>query len=158
MMTCSLIVKGPGLSGIPKTEIFGRYRAQAMQIGKLNSCGTSLSCRIRFSNWDLKGENETPWGNLFTNLTDTDGRVSKREELVHAGKDDSPNKTDDPSPESRRWHLGIIYISNRSTDFWIWGFILKDRCCRVKIWVVVVVDSNVLSVSDQVCQQFLLSI
>ena len=24
MMTCSLIVNGPGLSGIPKSEIFGR--------------------------------------------------------------------------------------------------------------------------------------
>ena len=39
MMTCSLIVNDPGLSGTPKKEIFGKKRAQALQIGILNSMG-----------------------------------------------------------------------------------------------------------------------
>ena len=50
MRTCSLMVNGPGLSGMPKSEIFGRYRAQALQIGRVNSMETYLSHRIRFSN------------------------------------------------------------------------------------------------------------
>jgi hypothetical protein len=114
--------------------------------------GKSLSRRIRFSNWDPKRETETPWGNYFTNLTDVDGGVSEKEELVHAGKDDCPNKTDDPSTDGRRRHRGIICVGNRRTDFWIWGFILKHRRRWVKIWVVIVIDSNVLSVPDQACQ------
>jgi hypothetical protein len=124
MMTCSFMVNGPGLSGIPKKEIFGRKRAQALQIGRLNSMGESLSRRIRFSNWDPcwdpKRETETPWGIFFTNLDDGDGGVSEIEELVHAGNEDSPNKTDDPSTEGRRRHRGIICVGNRRTDFGIW--------------------------------------
>ena len=123
-----------------------------MQIGRLNSCGTNLSRKIRFSNWDPKRETETPWENLITNLIDGDRGVSEREELVHAGNEDSPNKTDDPSTEGRRRHRGIICVSNRSTDFWIWGFILKYRSRQVKIRVIVVVGSNVLIVPNQVCQ------
>jgi hypothetical protein len=46
-----------------------------------------------------KRETETPWGNVFTNLTDADGGESEIEDLVHAGEQDSPNKTDDPSTE-----------------------------------------------------------
>ena len=46
MRTCSLMVNGPGLSGIPKKEIFGKNRAQALQIGRLKSIGTNLSHRI----------------------------------------------------------------------------------------------------------------
>ena len=125
-----------------------------MQIGKLNSTGTSLSCRIRFSNWGPKRETETRWGKWFTNLVDGDGGVSEIEELIYAGKEDSPNKTDDPSADGGRRHGGIIRVGNRTTDFWIWGFILKHRGRWVKIWVVVVVvvDSNVLSVPDQIYQ------
>jgi hypothetical protein len=114
--------------------------------------GKYLSRRIRFSNWDPKGRPETRGENVFTNLIDGDGGVSEIEELVHAGKDDSPNETDDPSTEGRRRHRGIICVGNRRTDFWIWGFILKHRRRWVKIWVIVVIDSNVLSVPDQVCQ------
>ena len=33
----------------------------------------------------------------ITNPNDDDGGVSKREELVHAGDENYPNKTDDPS-------------------------------------------------------------
>jgi hypothetical protein len=40
-------------------------------------------------------------GNISTNRTDGDGRVSEKEELVHAGNEDSPNETDDPSTEGR---------------------------------------------------------
>ena len=90
----------------------------------------------------------------FTNRTHVDGGVSEIEELVHAGKDDGSNKTDDPSTEGRRRHRGIICVGNRRTDFWIWGFIFERRGRWVKIWVIVVVDSNVLSVPDQVCQLF----
>jgi hypothetical protein len=91
-------------------------------------------------------------GNIFTNRTDGDGGVSEKEELVHARNEDSPNKTEDPSTEGRRRHRGIICVGNRTTDFWIRRFILKHRGRWVKIWVVVVVDSSVLSVPDQVCQ------
>jgi hypothetical protein len=111
--------------------------------------GGKLSRRIRFNNWDPETETETPWGKFLTNLNDGDGGVSEREELVHAGNEDSPNKTDDPSTEGRRWHRGIVCVGNRRTDFGIWGFILKLRGRWVKIWVVVVVDSNVLSVPDR---------
>jgi hypothetical protein len=116
-----------------------------LQIGRLNNIGKYLSRKIRFSNWDKK-ETEN------TNRTDDDGGESEIEELVHSGKDDSPNKTDDPSTEGRRRHRGIICVGNRTTDFWIWGFILKHRGRWVKVWVIVVVDRNVLSVPDQVCQ------
>jgi hypothetical protein len=61
--------------------------------------GIFLSRRIRFSNWDPKRETETPI--LVTNLIDADGGESKEEELVHAGNEDCPNKTDDPSTEGR---------------------------------------------------------
>jgi hypothetical protein len=107
--------------------------------------GIFLSRRIRFSNWDPKRETETLWGNFFTNLIDADGGESKEEELVHAGNEDSPNKTEDPSTEGRRRHRGIICVGNRRTDFWIRGFILNHRGRWVKIWVIVVIDSNVLS-------------
>jgi len=63
--------------------------------------GKYLSRRIRFSNWDPERETKTPWGKGFTNLIDVDGGESEIEELVHAGKEDSPNKTDDPSTEGR---------------------------------------------------------
>ena len=36
-----------------------------------------------------------------TNLIDADRGVSEEEELVHAGKEDSPNETDDPSTDGR---------------------------------------------------------
>jgi hypothetical protein len=88
-----------------------------------------------------------PWSKIFTYLTDADGGVSKEEELVHAGNEDSPHKTEDPSTEGRRRHRGIICVGDRRTDFWIWGFILKLRRRWVKIWVIVVIDSNVLSVA-----------
>jgi hypothetical protein len=84
---------------------------------------------------------------VFTNLIDGDGGVSEIEELVHAGNEDGPNKTDDPSTKGRRRHGGIVCVGNRRTDFWIWGFILKLRGRWVKIWVIVVIDSNVLSVA-----------
>jgi len=84
-----------------------------------------------------------------TDLIDDDGGVSKKEELVHPGKEDCPNETDDPSTECRRRHLGIICVGNRRTDFGIWGFILNYRGRWVKIWVIVVIDSNVLSVPDR---------
>ena len=45
------------------------------------------------ANWIPKERLKRP----FTNLTDSDGRVSEIEELVHTGKEDFPNKTDDPS-------------------------------------------------------------
>jgi hypothetical protein len=114
--------------------------------------GTYLSRRIRFSNWDHERETETPCRKSFTHLIDGDGGVSEIEELVHAGNEDNPNETEDPSTEGRRRHRGIICVGNRRTDFWIWGFILKLRGRWVKIWVIVVIDSNVLSVRDQVCQ------
>ena len=91
-------------------------------------------------------------GKKITNLTDEDGGVSESEELIQAGDEDSPNKTDCPGTECRRRHLGIICVGNRNTDFRIWGFILKYRGRRVKIRVVVVVDDNILSVPDQVSQ------
>jgi hypothetical protein len=105
---------------------------------------------LAFSNWDVKRETETPWGD--THLTDEDGGVSQIEELVHAGDENCPNKTDDPRTQGRRWHRGIICVGNRSTDFWIWGFILERRSRWVKIWVIVVINSYVLSVPDRVCQ------
>ena len=39
-----------------------------------------------------------------TNLIDGDGGVSEEEKLVHAGNEDGPDETDDPSTEGRRWH------------------------------------------------------
>ena len=144
------MVNGPGLSGKPKKEIFGKNRAHALQIGRLKSIGTDLSRRIRFSNRGPK-RTKNRWKIKFTNLTDGDGGVSEIEELIHAGNEGSQNKTDDPSTDCRRRHGGIICVGNRRTDFWIWGFILKHRGRWVKIWVVVV-DSNFLSVPDRVCQ------
>ena len=94
-------------------------------------------------------------GKVFTNLSDGaveangDGGVSEKEELVHAGNEDCPNKTDDPSMEGRHRHRGIICVGNHSTDFWIWGFILKHRSRCFKIWVIVIVHSDVLSVPDR---------
>jgi hypothetical protein len=64
--------------------------------------------------------------------------------LVHAGNEDCPDETDDPSTEGRRRHRGIIRVGNRRTDFWIWGFILKRKGGWVKVWVVVFIDSNAL--------------
>jgi hypothetical protein len=90
-------------------------------------------------------------GKCFTNLINIDGGVSEIEELVQAGNEDSPKKTDDPSTEGRRRHRGIICVGNRSTDFRIWGFILKHRGGWVKIGVVVI-DSNVLSVPNEIFQ------
>jgi len=99
-----------------------------------------------------KGRRKRREKTKFTNLIDVDGGVSEIEALVHAGKEDSTNKTDGPCTEGRRRHRGIICVGNRTTDFWIWGFILKGGGCRVKIWVIFVIDSNVLSVPDQVGQ------
>ena len=96
-------------------------------------------------------DSEIVWGKCFTHRTDTGGGVSKIEELVQAGNDDCPSNADDPSTEGRRQHRGIIGVGNRGTDLWVWGFILKRRGRRVKIWIVIVIDSNVLSVPDQVC-------
>jgi hypothetical protein len=79
-----------------------------------------------------------------TNLTDGDGGESKEEELVHAGNDDGPDETDDPSTEGRRRHGGIICVGDRRTDFWIRGFILERKGRWVKVWVVVSIDSNVV--------------
>ena len=154
IMTCSLMVNGPGLSGKPKKEIFGKNRAHALaalQIGRLKSIGTDLSRRIRFSNRGPK-RTKNRWKIKFTNLTDGDGGVSEIEELIHAGNEGSQNKTDDPSTDCRRRHGGIICVGNRRTDFWIWGFILKHRDRWVKIRVMIFINSNVLSVPSKVYQ------
>jgi hypothetical protein len=79
-----------------------------------------------------------------TNLTDGDGGVSKEKELVHAGNEDSPDETDDPSTEGRRRHRGIVCVGNRRTDFWIRGFILKGKGGWVKVWVVKFIDGDAL--------------
>ena len=96
----------------------------------------------------LKRDTENVWGICFTHRIDTDGGVSKIKELVEAGNDDRPDKTENPRTQGRRWHRGIIGVCNRNTDFWIWGLILERRGRRVKIWVVIVIDSSVLSVPD----------
>jgi hypothetical protein len=119
--------------------------------------GKTLYRRIRFSNRDSKRETEMTWGNRFTNLIDGDVGVSEIEELVHARNEDSPNETNDPSTDGRRRHRGIICVGNRRTDFWIWRFILKHRGRWVKIWVIVVIDSNVLMCPTRYVSYLLLS-
>ena len=80
--------------------------------------GKYLSRKNRFINWDRKRDTENAY------RTGGDGGESEIEELIHARKEDSPNKTDNPSTEGRRRHRGIICVGNRRTDFWIWGLIL----------------------------------
>ena len=82
---------------MPKREIFGMYRAQALQIGRLNTRGTILSRKILFS----KKIKRLGCRRTITNLRDEDGRVSEVEELVHARNEENPNETDDPSTEGR---------------------------------------------------------
>jgi len=77
--------------------------------------------------------------------------------LVHAGNEDGPDETDDPSTEGRRRHRGIICVGNGRTDFWIWGLILKRTGRWVKIWVVIVLDRNALRVSRQIMSGFVSS-
>ena len=112
-----------------------------------------LAAGFDLATWTQKGRPKRGGGGeLFTNLIDGNGRVSERKELVHAGNDDSPDKTDNPSTKGRRRHLRIICVGNRRTDFWIWGVILKRSSRWVKIWIIIVIDSNVLDVPEQVCQ------
>ena len=98
-----------------------------------------------FSKDSIQAQNVTGIKNC-TNLTDGDGGVSEEKELVHAGNEDSPDETDDPSTESRRRHRGIVCVGNRRTDFWIWGFILKGKGGWVKVWVVKFIDGDALLV------------
>jgi hypothetical protein len=81
-----------------------------------------------------------------TNRTNADGGVSEEKELVHAGDDDGPGEADYPCTEGGQRHRGIVCVGNRGTDLWIWGFILERKGRWVKVWVVVVIDSNVLIV------------
>jgi hypothetical protein len=119
------------------------------KLGDSTALGKSYLASFDLVTGTAKGTLKQPREMGFTNLIDLDGGVSEVEDLVYAGNEDSPHETDGPSTEGRRWHLGIICVGNSSTDFWIWGLILKHRCRGVKIRVVVV-DSNVLSVPNQV--------
>ena len=97
MMTCSLMVNGPGLSEIPKREIFGRKRAQALQMGRLNTRGTDFLCKIYLA----KGGGRFNRSGTNTNRSDQDGRVSEEEELIHAGNENNENEADDPGSQCR---------------------------------------------------------
>ena len=77
-----------------------------------------------------------------TNRSNAYGGVSEEEKLIYAGDKDCPDETNHPSTEGRRRHGWIICVGNGRMDFWIWGFILKRKGRWVKIWVVVVPDSN----------------
>ena len=112
------MVKGPGLSGMPKKKTFGSQRAQALQMWKLNTNGTSFSRKIQFSR--RKRNKLLKRRGTNTYLSDEDSRVSKEEELVYAGNEDNPNETNDPGTEGRRWHGGIICVGDGRTNFWIW--------------------------------------
>ena len=54
IIVCSLMLNGPGLSGMPKREIFGSKRAQALPMGRLNTCATIFSHKIRFKKAEQK--------------------------------------------------------------------------------------------------------
>jgi len=143
MMTCSLIVNGPGLSETPKTVTFGMKRAHNLQTGKVNSWGT-----IFYGQYLIQQTGYNRFKQRWkTNRGNCDGRISEVKELVGTRDENSPNETDDPGAEGRTRHRGIIGIGNRGPDFGIWGFIFKRECRRVEIGVVEVVDNNVLRAS-----------
>jgi hypothetical protein len=83
-----------------------------------------------------------------TDLSNDDGRVSKKEELVDSWDYDGPSEAKYPSTECRRGHGWVIGIGNRGADFGIWRLILEFRGHRVEIWVVIVVEVNFLRVSN----------
>ena len=73
-----------------------------MQIERLDNMGKSLPALTSHLATRIPKERLKRCGEFcFTNLTDSDGRVSEIEEPVHTGKEDFPNKTDDPSTEGR---------------------------------------------------------
>lgn len=135
VITCSLIVKGPGLSFTPKSDTLGIKRAQAFPIGKDKSKGMACpqSIPVQLS---LGVTVRKRWWN--TNRSDSHGGVSKVEELVDAGNNDSPDDADKPGAQSGRRHRGIIRVGHSRPDFWVRGLIFKYKCCWVEVWIFIV--------------------
>jgi hypothetical protein len=96
------MVNGPGLSGMPKKNTFGSQRAQALQMWKLNTNGTTFSRKIQIIQISRGKQNKLlKRRGTNTYLSDEDSGVSKEEELVQAGNEDNPNETNNPSTERR---------------------------------------------------------
>lgn len=110
LLTCSLIVNGPGLREIPQTRTEGTKRAQARPKGKTTSCATSWGQSLNSCM-----EVEAP----STHAIDADTWVSEEEELVHAGEHDGPNDSKYPCPQRRRRHLGVVKVCYRGPYFGI---------------------------------------
>ena len=71
-----------------------------------------------------------------TDLRDVDSRVSEKEELVCARKDDGEKQAEDPSTECRHGHCRIVSVGYRASDFGVRRFIFGTDYGRVKVGVV----------------------
>jgi hypothetical protein len=64
-------------------------------------------------------EKKDNWKDKWRRLTE----VAKD---VHGTPKTGEEKTNDPHPYGKRWHVRIVDVGNRSSDLWIWTiFLLK---------------------------------
>lgn len=111
IMTCSLMVNGPGLSDIPKILTRGTTRAHARMRGKEISCATICGGKGEAQS-GLVSAGAKARERGYTYAGDGDRGVAEEEELVEAGDDDGPEQADKPGAGGGARHVGVIGVGD----------------------------------------------
>lgn len=148
MITCSLMVNGPGLSETPKILTLGTIRAQARMSGKEISCAT-ICGGCTWLGWARARRRIKEGGTYAGN---GDGRIAEEEELVEAGDDNGPDEADEPCAGGRTGHVGVVCVGDGGTHLGVRRVILCTRRSALEHEIVegVVVLTEVLGVVCEV--------
>lgn len=86
-------------------------------MGKVMRIGTT--CGARVSNGRAGADTDHATRARGTHGGDGDGRVAEVEELVHAGEDHGPEDADEPRPERRDGHRGVVVVGDGGAHLWV---------------------------------------